>query len=125
MKTYFNIIFITLFSGIVLIFPGCRGDTSEQYGQKISNRGFTEIKDVLTEPEKFSGKEIKIKGKIESECMSGCWFNVEGNGGAIHVDIRPSGLAIPQKVGSEVIVEGKLFLRDGQITLVGKGVEIK
>jgi len=125
MKTYHNILLITLFLGIVFTLSGCGKKKSEQYGQQISNRDSTQINTVLKEPETFSGKSVTIEGKIIRECMTGCWFDVEGKGGAIHVDVKPSGFAIPQKVGKEVIVEGNVSLRDGQLILIGKGVEIK
>ncbi len=125
MKTSNTILLILLSLTIAFTTYGCSKKESEKYGQPINNRNTTEIKEVLTAPEDFNGKDITIEGKIARECMSGCWFDVEGNGGTIHVDIKPSGLAIPQKVGEEVLVEGKVALRDGQLTLVGKGVEIK
>ncbi len=125
MKTYYRMFLIILFSGIIFTFNGCGREKAEQYGQPISNRTAMEITAVLKDPEKFDGKEITVGGKISRECMTGCWFDVEGKGGAIYVDIKPSGLAIPQKVGKEVMVEGTVTLRDGQLTLIGKGVEIK
>ncbi len=125
MKTFSTITLITLFSIIVFTFSGCTREKAEQYGQPINNRNLTEIKTVLKDPESFNDKEITIEGKISRECMTGCWFDVQGNGGTVFVNIKPSGLAIPQKVGKEVVVEGKVILRDGQITLIGKGLEIK
>ncbi len=125
MKTKNKILLMLLSLTIAFTTYGCNKKESEKYGQPISNRNTTEIKKVLTAPANFSGKDITIEGKIVRECMSGCWFDVKGNGGTIYVDIKPSGLAIPQKVGEEVLVEGKVALRDGQLTLIGKGVEIK
>jgi len=125
MKTYHNILLIILFSGIVFALSGCGKKEPEQYGQQISNRDSTQINAVLKEPEAFSGKTVTIEGRIVRECNTGCWFDVEGDGGAIHVDVKPSGFAIPQKVGKEVIVEGSVSVRDGQLSLIGKGVEIK
>jgi len=125
MNIYHKILFITLFLGIVVTLNGCGKKKSEQYGQQISNRDSTQINAVLKEPETFSGETVTIEGKIVRECNTGCWFDVQGKGGAIHVDVKPSGFAIPQKVGKEVIVEGNVSLRDGQLTLIGKGVEIK
>ena len=125
MKAHNNTLLMILFVGIFFTFCGCSKESSEIYGQQISNLNITEIKEVLTSPEKFEGKTITVKGKIVRECHSGCWFDVKGNGGSIYVDLKPSGFAIPQKVGKDVIVEGKVTLRDGQLTLIGKGVEIK
>jgi len=124
-KTKNNILLILLSLVIAFATYGCGQQGSEQYGQPISNRNTTNIKDVLMAPEKFAGKDITIQGEIVRECHSGCWSDVKGNGGTIYVDINPSGFAIPQKVGKDVIVEGKVTLRDGQLSLVGKGIEIK
>jgi hypothetical protein len=109
----------------VFAFSGCGKKKTEQYGQKITKGNSTQINAILKEPEIFSGKTVIIEGKIVTECMTGCWFDVKGAGGTIHVDVKPSGFAIPQKVGKEVIVEGNVSLQDGQLTIIGKGVEIK
>jgi uncharacterized protein YdeI (BOF family) len=125
MKTYHNILSIALLVVIVFTLGGCGKKKAEQYGEGISNRNLTQINAVLEEPEAFSGKTVTVEGKIVSECMTGCWFDVKGEKGMIHVDVQPSGFAIPQKVGKKVMVEGDVMLRDGQLTLVGKGVELK
>ncbi|MBN2377495.1 MAG: DUF4920 domain-containing protein [Sedimentisphaerales bacterium] len=117
--------FVVLTLSMILTLSSCGKKKPEQYGQQIGNRDSTQIKAVLKEPETFSGKTVTIEGKIVSECNTGCWFDVQGPGGVIHVDIKPSGFAIPQKVGKEVMVEGNVSLRDGQLTLIGKGVEMK
>ena len=125
MKTHHNILLAILFLSVVFTLSGCSKKKPEQYGQQISNRDSTQINAVLKAPETFSDKTVTIEGKIIRECMTGCWFDVQGKGGAIHVDVKPSGFAIPQKVGKEVIVEGNVSLQDDQLTLIGKGVEIK
>ena len=45
--------------------------------------------------------------------------------GMIHVDIKPSGFAIPQKVGKTVVVEGTVSVQNNEPVLIGTGVEIK
>jgi len=125
MKIHRNILLIALLLGTMIIFNGCGKGEPERYGQQIGNRESTQINAVLEEPEAFSGKTVTVEGKIVRECMTGCWFDVEGEKGTIHVDVKPSGFAIPQKVGKEVIVEGDISLREGQLTLIGKGVELK
>jgi len=103
---------------------GCR-DRAEQYGGKISDPNVTEAKAILSEPDAFEGKTVTIEGKIVRECPTGCWFDVEDGAAIIHVDINPSGFAIPQKVGKMVTVEGKISVQNKRPVLVGKGVEIK
>ena len=125
MKTRKNILVGVLIFGIFFVLSGCGKKESAKYGRPIGEGDPTQIKEVLKDPKAFSGKTIIIEGKIVRECHTGCWFDVEGAGGSIYVDIKPSGFAIPQKVGKEVIVEGDVSLRDGQLTFIGKGVEIK
>ena len=109
----------------ILVLSGCGRKSPKQYGQQIAGRAPTQIDGILKEPASFDGKTVTIEGVIAAECMTGCWFDVAGEGGKIHVDVKPSGFAIPQKVGKKVIVEGQVSLRDGHPTLIGKGVEIK
>jgi len=125
MKTYHNILLITLFLGIVFTLSGCGKKKPEQYGQQISNRDSTQINAVLKEPEAFSGKTVTIQGRIIRECPTGCWFEVKENSGILYVDLNPSGFAIPQKVGKTATVEGKVSVRNNQPMIVGTGVEIK
>ena len=117
--------FVILMLSMILIISGCGKKEPEQYGQEIGNHNATQISAILEAPEAFNGKTITVEGKIVRECMTGCWFDIEGDKGSIYVDVKPSGFAIPQKVGKEVVVEGNVSLRDGQLALIGKGVEIK
>ena len=124
-KVINKIWFVVLMLSLILTLSSCGKKKPEKYGQQIGNHNTTQVSAILAEPETFNGKTVTIEGKIVRECMTGCWFDVEGEKGLIYVDVKPSGFAIPQKVGKEVIVEGNVSLRDGQLTLVGKGVEIK
>lgn len=117
--------FVVLMLSLILTLSSCGKKKPEQYGQQISNHNTAQVGAILKEPKTFSGKTVTIEGKIIRECPTGCWFDIKNQAAVIHVDIKPSGFAIPQKVGKEVIVEGNVSLRDGQLTLIGKGVEIK
>jgi len=99
----------------------------EKYGQAISNRKVTAIKDILANPKVYDGKTVTIEGKIANECETGCWFYVKvAQGNAVmYVDIEPAGFAIPQKVGRKVLVEGKVVIKKTGPMILGKGVEIK
>jgi hypothetical protein len=97
----------------------------EAYGDKISEGSVVRMKDILLEPGKYNGKTVVLKGKILKECPSGCWFDLKDDGAMMHVDIKPSGLAIPQKVGSEATVQGEVAVDNNMPQLIGKGVEIR
>lgn len=120
-----NIILLSLvFLGTAVLSSSA---AAQKYGEAISIRKVTAIRDILANPKAYEGKTVTIEGKIANECQTGCWFYVkvaQGNS-VIYVDIEPAGFAIPQNVGRKVLVEGKVVLKKTGPMIVGKGVEIK
>ena len=110
---------------VMSILYGCRDREENKYGQAISDYTLTKIDAILKDPAGFEGKTVTLRGSIVRECPTGCWFELKENGAIIYVDLNPSGFAIPQKVGKEVIARGKISLRAAQPMLAGTGVEIK
>ena len=111
---------------IILGISGCTGNSSEnreKYGVDITEKEVTSVKDILSNSDEYLDKTIRLEGKIVRECPSGCWFFLEDETGTIYVDINPSGLSIPPKVGKKVAVEGVPENKNGRISIVGKGVE--
>jgi len=111
---------------IILGISGCSSnssDKSERYGVNITEKKVVSIKDIYTNPNEYLNQTVRLEGKIIRECSSGCWFFLEDNTGTIYVDINPSGLSIPPKVGKKVVVEGVPENKNGRISVVGKGVE--
>ena len=117
--------FIILASVFVVITAGAGCGHLETYGEKISNRNITALKDIVMHPQDYSGKTVAVKGKIKLVCETGCWFNLEDAGAVIYTDLAPSGFAIPQKIGRSATVEGKISIESGKLTLTAKGVEIR
>jgi uncharacterized protein YdeI (BOF family) len=108
------------------IAAGCgRTGGGSTFGEKMSGLAPTRVGDILAGPAEFEGKTVALEGEIAQECPTGCWFNLQDKTGAIHVDIRPSGFAIPQHIGRGVEVEGRVVVRGGQVMVVGRGVRIK
>ena len=116
------IIWVSMFA-VIAAGAGC--GRLETYGEKISSRTITALKDILMHPQDYNGKTVTLKGKIKLVCETGCWFNLEDEGATIYTDLAPSGFAIPQKVGRSATVEGKISIESGKLTLTGKGVEIR
>jgi len=111
---------------IMLVVSGCgdnSSNNSEKYGVDITEKEVTSVKDILANSDEYLDRTIKLEGKITRECGSGCWFFLEDESGTIYVDINPSGLSIPPKVGKKVTVEGVPTNRNGRISIIGKGVE--
>ena len=110
----------------LLGFTGCSSNSSEpveKYGVDIVETEVTSIKEILTNSNIYLNQTVRLEGKITKECPSGCWFFIEDTTGTIFIDINPSGIAIPPRVGSRVIVEGVVINKNGRTSVVGKGVE--
>jgi len=111
---------------VILGVSGCSGnssDNSEKYGVSITEKEVVSVKDIYTNPNEYLDQTVRLEGKIVRECGSGCWFFLEDETGTIFVDINPSGLSIPPKVGKKVVVEGVPENKSGRMTINGKGVE--
>ena len=115
---------------VILGVSGCSGNSSgnssnksERYGVEITEKEVTNVKDIYTNPSEYLDQTVRLEGKIVQECGSGCWFFLEDETGTIFVDINPSGLSIPPKVGKKAVVEGVPENRNGRMTINGKGVE--
>jgi uncharacterized protein YdeI (BOF family) len=111
--------------GLILTIYGCSKKDSGKYGQGISNYTLTKIGAILKDAKNFEGKNVTIEGKIIDECPAGGWFDITDQTGVIYVDLHPSDVAIPQRVGGRVMVEGKVLIRDNKSMIVGTGVELK
>ena len=115
----------TLFLILILV-VGVAGCSRPQfYGNEMSEGGITPIEDILIKPADFEKKTILVKGKIVSECNTGCWFNIQEGGAIIYVDLNPSGFAIRQHIGRTVLVEGEVVLEEKTPILIGKGVKVQ
>ena len=126
MKTLQGAILIIILVAFTMALVSC-AKVTEKYGQEISNRQITPIKDILANPRAYENKIVTIGGRIDNECQTGCWFYVkvaEGNT-VIYVDIGKSGLAIPQYSGRRTLVEGKVIIKESGPMIQGRGVEIQ
>lgn len=109
---------------IVMGLSGCR-KSSPVYGKDIENPQATELKEVLTNKAAFNDKTITVEGKIVNQCPTGCWFDLQEGSAVVHVDINPSGFALPQSPGKTVRVEGTVKVDGDTLEIIGTGVEIK
>ena len=119
-----GVLVIVLF--IIFSLTGCNSNSSnnsEKYGVDITKKEVTNIKDILTNPDKYLDQTVRLEGKITRECPTGCWFFLEDETAKIYVDINPSGLSIPQKVGKKVVIEGVPTKINNVVSVIGKGVE--
>ncbi len=122
MKMLKNKLLLLAVAGFVAVY-GCA--RQEQYGKAITEDKFIPLSDVLGNMNSYSGKTVKVQGKIVTECPTGCWFEMAEGPAVLYVDIGPQGLAIPQKVGKKVVVEGRIVVEGYKAKLLGGGLVIQ
>jgi hypothetical protein len=115
---------------VVAVVVGCgakKGGTakSNAYGKAIpADMSVTTAKEILTNPQAWEGKDVLVVGKITSECPSGGWIWVQDASGQVYVNMHPTNVFIPQRVGKMVRAMGKVVLESGQPSVVGYGLEL-
>ena len=115
-----SVVAAVLVAGLV----GCKTTTVSKYGKPIPADVLpVPAKDILDKPAAFEGREVVVSGKITSECPSGGWIWVKDNSGEIYVNMHPTNVFIPQRVGKSVKAMGKVVLEQGRPQVVGTGLE--
>jgi hypothetical protein len=105
----------------IFLVPGCI--RKEQYGSAIDpSFALEKASNILSSPESYLGKQVVLKGKIDMECGSGCWFYIDDGTGRIYVDLKPANIAIPQRVGKSVTVIGKVVKEEDMLMVNAAGV---
>jgi uncharacterized protein YdeI (BOF family) len=108
----------------VVVLVGCGPAAAKsQYGKAIPvDMAVTTAREIIANPRAFEGKDVVVSGKITSECPSGGWVWLKDNTGEIYVNMHPTNVFIPQKVGSTVKALGKVVLEQGRPQVVGYGL---
>jgi len=119
-----RIIYFVSLAVFVLVLGGCSSG-GETFGEVLSDNNVTKITSILQDPKSFLDQMVKVEGQITMECPTGCWFFVKDDTGRIYVDISPAGLAIPQRVGRRVVLEGIVKDHGGTLMIHGKGISIR
>lgn len=117
------VLLLAIISAAFLVF-GC-SKKAQIFGQPITESIVTPIGNILSNPNKFVGKTVKVAGKIVDECPAGGWFFLKDQSGNIYVNLHPSDIAIPQARGHEVVAQGVVKNEYNQLSVIGEGVELK
>lgn len=114
------------FLGVMLIFlvsiAGCFANQSGE-SENLTPVKVT-IADILSTPDKYSDANLSIDGKISSQCGSGCWFIMSDDTGDLYVDLKPNNFVIPPSMGKDVVVNGTILEKNGDIEYIGSNVLI-
>ncbi len=124
MKTLKNLSLLTVVMVLLFQLIGCGKE--KQFGAVVpEDMKATSIKAILTDPQSFNEKEVKLEGTLGQICPAGCWFFLhEGGDIKLYIDIHPAGIAIPPKSKGKAMVIGKVVVADKRVAVVGKGVRL-
>lgn len=104
-----------------ILIAGCTTPSSPAGTATTLSNGVTNSA-IIKDPAAFEGKTVVLKGKIEGECGSGCWFLLDDGTGQLYVDLAKNNFAIPQLVGSTVVVNGVIGVENGDPKLYATNV---
>ena len=119
-----NISVLVIIASLFLYTSGCASQ-GKNFGQPITETTVVNIGDILSHPEQFDKKIVRIEGEITDECPAGGWFFLKDKTGLIYVNLHPSEFAIPQVIGKKAIAQGKVRKEGTQIEVIAQGVELK
>jgi len=81
-------------------------------GKPIAVKSATPIRDILSQPDKYLGKDVLIEGEITEVCQNmGCWINVKdaSTSEVIQVKVDDGVIVFPKDgAGKKVVAQGKL-----------------
>ncbi len=104
----------------MVLLTGCTAQHSS--GQALSP-GLTNSA-IIKDPATYEGRDLVLKGKIATECGSGCWFLLDDGTGQLYVDLAKNNFAIPQLQGSTVVVKGIIRVENGDPKLFATNVTV-
>ena len=131
MKKYIGLgLALVVALGAIAVVVGCGAKTggtvkSNAFGKAIpTGMAVTTAKEILANPQAWEGKDVLVTGKITSECPSGGWVWVQDSTAQVYVNMHPTNVFIPQRVGHRVRAMGRVVLESGSPQVVGYGLEL-
>lgn len=105
-KTFFSVIVAALLLALPLL------AAEKKLGKGVSIKTATPVKTILSEPDKYLGKDVMVEGEMTKVCqMQGCWVLVKDASSEepIMVKVKDGEIVFPKDgAGKKISVQGKL-----------------
>lgn len=105
-----KITFIFVILLFALFAVNASAQNTASYGKGVTTDQFSEISDIVTKPDNYLGKLVKVKGMVIEVCSKrGCWVNVadEKSGEQIQVKVTDGEIVFPMEAtGKMGVFEG-------------------
>jgi hypothetical protein len=115
------LLMMVILAGALLV-AGCTSQSASGTGSPAAPSPLIKISDILKNPAEYNGTAAAVRGKINAECGSGCWFILDDGTGTLYVDLAPNNFVVPQISGTTVTVYGTLGTKNGDPILVASKV---
>ena len=103
-----------------------RGDGTEHFGKEFDPAvPAVSLTEVIAKPESALDKDLRVSGKITRQCPSaGCWFILKSDKNTeLKIEMSDYTPNLPQHLGHEATVEGRLIRYGDRYEFIGKAVE--
>ncbi|HEV7732737.1 MAG TPA: DUF4920 domain-containing protein [Candidatus Binatia bacterium] len=94
---------------LLLVLPAAAaGPVPAVYGREPRVATSTPLADILREPARFTGREVRVQGVVSGVCQrKGCWMMLRDGKSEVRVRFRDYAFFVPRDVsGREAAVEG-------------------
>ncbi len=95
-----------------------------KYGKPLTLKETTKISDILSQPDKYNGKRVRVEGTVADVCsMAGCWIAIAGDkeSQAIRFKVDDGVIVFPMTAkGLRAVAEGVV-----SVSLLSEADQIK
>ncbi len=81
-------------------------------GKPVKIASPTPIKSILSQPDKYLGKDVRVEGEITEVCQNmGCWINIKdaSTNDVIQIKVDDGVIVFPKDAaGKQVVAQGKV-----------------
>ena len=124
-----------LFAGLAALAVGAGAfgwvltrDTTDHHGRPFTpGVAVATVNDLISKPEAALNHDLVVTGRITRQCPeTGCWFFLRSDTGAeIKIEMTDYTPRLPQRIGKEATVEGRLIRFGDGWEFIGKAVEFR
>jgi hypothetical protein len=101
---------IVLSTCVLLLAAAGAGAKEKVYGEGVTGTELVKVSDLLSHPDDFIGKTVRVKGTAVGVCAHrGCWVNIAGDkeGETVRVKVKDGVIVFPADIkGDLLIAEG-------------------
>ena len=124
MRIILSLCILILIAGVAILVVNLRG--SNHYGATFVEAPRVAVRDLVSNPSLFLGKQVIIEGDVIDQCPStGCFFYFDDGGQRLKVELSDLAQTLPQRAGSKASVEGQLVPFGSSYQFLGSAVEFK